>query len=74
MAEIDKLFTRLVEDGGSDLHLQEGRPPRYRIHGGVKDIEGEAILDKESIFVLTAVVTVTSPTQWMRHHVSAVTS
>jgi len=50
MAAIDKLFKRLVEDGGSDLHLQEGRPPRYRIHGSVKDISGEPVLDKEAIF------------------------
>jgi len=41
MAEIDRLFTRLKEDGGSDLHLSQGEPPKYRVHGGVSVVEGE---------------------------------
>lgn len=47
MAEIDRLFTMLVESGGSDLHLSEGQPPKLRIHGAVSPIEGEQILEGE---------------------------
>jgi twitching motility protein PilT len=46
---IDRLFQILIEQGGSDLHLTEGYPPKMRIHGGVSAIEGEAILDHDTI-------------------------
>ncbi len=46
---IDRLFQILIEQGGSDLHLTEGYPPKIRIHGGVSAIEGEPILDHETI-------------------------
>lgn len=48
MAIIDKYFQLLVESGGSDLHLTEGEPPKLRIHGSVKAIEGEPILRGDS--------------------------
>ncbi|WP_411826584.1 type IV pilus twitching motility protein PilT [Luteolibacter sp. AS25] len=48
MAEIDRLFTILVESGGSDLHLSEGQPPKLRVHGAVSPIEGEPILEGEA--------------------------
>ena len=47
--QIDRLFQILIDQGGSDLHLTEGYPPKMRIHGGVSPIEGEDILTKESI-------------------------
>ncbi len=47
--QIDRLFQILIEQGGSDLHLTEGYPPKMRIHGGVSAIEGEDVLTKESI-------------------------
>ncbi|MFT6794788.1 MAG: twitching motility protein PilT, partial [Rubritalea sp.] len=40
---IDRLFKILIEQGGSDLHLTEGYPPKMRIHGGVSAIEGEPV-------------------------------
>ncbi len=49
MAEIDRLFQHLVESGGSDLHISEGQPPKIRVHGAVTAIEGEPVLDHETM-------------------------
>ncbi|MCH7224814.1 type IV pilus twitching motility protein PilT [Haloferula sp. A504] len=49
MAEIDRLFQHLVESGGSDLHISEGQPPKIRVHGAVNPIEGEAVLDHDTM-------------------------
>ncbi len=49
MAEIDRLFQHLVATKGSDLHLSEGQPPKTRVHGAVTAIEGEAVLDHDTI-------------------------
>lgn len=49
MASLDRLFKILVENGGSDLHLSEGSPPKIRIHGGISAIEGEPVLDHEAV-------------------------
>lgn len=49
MAEIDRLFQYLVEQGGSDLHLSEGEPPKIRVHGAVTAIPNEPVLDSEVI-------------------------
>ncbi len=46
---IDRLFQILIDQGGSDLHLSEGYPPKMRIHGGVSAIEGEPVMDHETI-------------------------
>ena len=48
MATIDNLFEKLIESGGSDLHLSEGQPPKIRVHGAVSAIEGEPILEGET--------------------------
>jgi len=49
MAEIDKYFNELIEAGGSDLHLQEGRTPHMRVHGGVHEIKGYPELTKDEM-------------------------
>jgi len=33
MAELDRLLEAMLENEASDLHLAEGSPPKYRIHG-----------------------------------------
>ena len=38
MAQIDQLFKKLIEQKGSDLHLQEGRKPQARVHGHLADL------------------------------------
>jgi len=49
MAKIDRLFQYLIDNGGSDLHLTEGYPPKLRIHGGVTAIPDEPVLDSDAI-------------------------
>jgi len=49
MPEIDQFFNELIKAGGSDLHLQQGRVPRMRVHGGVHDIEGYPELTGEQM-------------------------
>ncbi len=48
---IDTYFTALVENGGSDLHLSEGQPPKMRVHGDIVAIE-EKILTHEDMIEL----------------------
>ena len=38
--ELGKLLALLVEQGGSDLHLSIGSPPRLRVDGKLVEIEG----------------------------------
>ena len=45
MARIDAYFQHLIESGGSDLHLQEGAPPKVRVHGSISPIPGEPVLE-----------------------------
>ncbi|MEO7368128.1 MAG: type IV pilus twitching motility protein PilT [Gemmatimonadaceae bacterium] len=37
--EIDALLNKLVDDGGSDLHLRVGEPPMLRLHGELVRLE-----------------------------------
>ena len=48
---IDTYFTALVENGGSDLHLSEGQPPKMRVHGDIVAIE-ETVLTREDMVEL----------------------
>lgn len=43
MAVIDQYFRYLVHEGGSDLHVSEGQPPKVRIHGGVRPVSEEIL-------------------------------
>ncbi|NQT27360.1 PilT/PilU family type 4a pilus ATPase [candidate division KSB1 bacterium] len=49
MAQIDRLFDKLLQKEGSDLHLLEGEKPKIRVHGRLKAIEDEAKLDRKTI-------------------------
>ena len=40
MAKIDQFFRALKDKGGSDLHLQAGQPPKFRIHGRLEPLSG----------------------------------
>ncbi|QNN21890.1 type IV pilus twitching motility protein PilT [Planctomycetales bacterium ZRK34] len=48
MAKIDELFRMVKDTGASDLHMLQGQPPKLRIHGDLKPIEGHPTLDEES--------------------------
>ena len=43
MPVIDAYFAKLIELGGSDLHLSEGQPPKIRVHGAIKPIADEIL-------------------------------
>lgn len=49
MAKIDELFRYLKKNSGSDLHLLATLPPRVRIHGKLKDVEGWGNLSNEEL-------------------------
>lgn len=38
---LDDLLRQLVERGGSDLHVQDGLPPRMRVHGELETVAEE---------------------------------
>ncbi len=43
MAVIDQYFRYLVHEGGSDLHVSEGKPPKIRVHGSVTPISDQVL-------------------------------
>jgi twitching motility protein PilT len=45
--KIDPLFQVLVEQGGSDLHLSEGQPPKIRLHGEIHPIRDTVLTRAE---------------------------
>lgn len=47
--QIDRYFKHLVSNGGSDLHLSQGQPPKIRIHGSISAIENEPVLTGDSL-------------------------
>lgn len=47
--KIDVFFQALVDQGGSDLHLSEGEPPKVRVHGDVTAIREEPLTHEEMI-------------------------
>lgn len=49
---IDELLKRLVEEGGSDLHLSAGQIPRWRIDGRIMPIAGFMKLAPGEVFDL----------------------
>lgn len=48
---IDHYFQILVDQGGSDLHLSEGEPPKIRVHGEIVAVE-DTILSHEDMVEL----------------------
>jgi twitching motility protein PilT len=48
MAEIDRFFQAILENGASDLHLAQGQPPKMRLHGAIHPIE-ETVLTEDAM-------------------------
>ena len=44
-SNLDDLLSRLVREGGSDLHLKVGSPPVLRIRGLLSQVDGYGVLD-----------------------------
>ena len=47
--KIDEFFQALVDQGGSDLHLSEGEPPKVRVHGDVTAIRETPLTHEEMV-------------------------
>ena len=47
--KIDVFFQALVDQGGSDLHLSEGEPPKIRVHGDVTAIREDPLTHEEMV-------------------------
>jgi len=45
--KIDQFFEIMVAEGGSDLHLSEGQPPKFRKHGEITPLRQAALTRQE---------------------------
>ncbi len=61
MAEIDQLLSVIVAQGGSDLHIGEGQPPKMRKHGDVMPIREEPVERDEAARMLSEIC---GPQSW----------
>jgi twitching motility protein PilT len=53
MPYINQLLAVVVAEGGSDLHVAEGQPPKMRRHGDVMPIRDEAITREDATQMLS---------------------
>ncbi|MEN3368107.1 MAG: twitching motility protein PilT [Verrucomicrobiota bacterium] len=61
MAYIDQFLSVIVAQGGSDLHIGEGQPPKMRRHGDVMPIRDEAVTREEAEKMLSEIC---GPQNW----------
>ena len=61
MPYIDQFLSVIVSQGGSDLHIGEGQPPKMRRHGDVMPIREEAITRDEAAGMLSEIC---GPQSW----------
>src|SRR5216110_115693 len=55
MASLDQFLSVIVDQGGSDLHIGEGQPPKMRRHGDVKPIRAEPVTREEAVGMLSEI-------------------
>ena len=53
---IDDYFDIIVQNKASDLHMQEGQPPKMRLHGDIQKIREEPLTKAEMTQMLSEVV------------------
>ena len=61
MPYIDQLLSVIVAQGGSDLHIGEGQPPKMRRHGDVMPIRPEPVTRDEAAQMLSEIC---GPQSW----------
>jgi twitching motility protein PilT len=61
---IDQFFDIVVETKASDLHMQEGQPPKMRLHGDIQKIRDEVLTHAEMEQMLSEVV---GPKRWEKY-------
>ena len=49
---LDQILGRLVEEGGSDLHLSAGHRPRWRVDGEICEIRDAPVLGEQEVYEL----------------------
>ena len=64
MPIIDNYFAKLIELGGSDLHLSQGQPPKVRVHGTVSPIDDMILTDS---LMETMMREICEPRAWERY-------
>lgn len=64
MPIIDGYFHKLIEAGGSDLHLTQGQPPKVRVHGSIKPISDEILTET---YMETMMREICEPRAWERY-------
>jgi twitching motility protein PilT len=55
MAYLDQFLSVIVAEGGSDLHISEGQPPKMRRHGDVMPIRDAPVTRAEAMSMLSKV-------------------
>jgi twitching motility protein PilT len=55
MAYIDQFLNVIVKQGGSDLHIGEGQPPKMRKHGDIMPIRTEPITREEAVQMMSEI-------------------
>jgi twitching motility protein PilT len=55
MAYLDQFLSVIVDQGGSDLHIGEGQPPKMRKHGDVAPIREGVVTRDEAMSMLSEV-------------------
>jgi twitching motility protein PilT len=61
MAYLDQFLKVIVAQGGSDLHIGEGQPPKMRKHGDIAPIRAEPVTRDEASSMLSEVC---GPRNW----------
>jgi twitching motility protein PilT len=61
---IDEYFDIVVETKASDLHMQEGQPPKMRLHGDIQKIRDHVLTHAEMEQMLSEVV---GPKRWEKY-------
>src|SRR5579864_7151486 len=55
MPALDQFLRVIVDQGGSDLHIAQGRPPKMRKHGDIASIRDQALGHDETMSMLREV-------------------
>ena len=58
---IDDYFDIIVQNKASDLHMQEGQPPKMRLHGDITKLRDEVLTHAEMEQMLREVA---GPKRW----------
>jgi len=53
--KIDQFFEVMVAEGGSDLHISEGQPPKFRKHGDMTPLREEILTRQEMDEILSEI-------------------